>query len=653
MDLTPNKYYQALSYLTINSSFLKDLGLFHGRMGIVLFFAHYARVTQSKQYEDFAGILLDEIYEEIHWDLPINLENGLCGIGWGIEYLVQHGFMEGNTDEILADIDRKVMEIDPSRISDLSFRQGAAGIAFYVIARLNAKRQTPVLPFNTTYLKSLEKTLKRIEFLDKDESLLNLTVLLQHVLNGKKISLNLPNYLIYSKLSIDTTFDNLLIGLEKGLTGWLWNNINTIENSYNLLFEKDKCIFLFDQEGRSTKYGIGTYINQVINSMQNTEYQIVMIRIFCNQNNPHQIYKDKKAIYFTLSGFKSRGGNELLKKYYRNIFFTLYPYFMHANHPIFHLNAMQDETFVSLIKKYFPNIPIVLTLHYTSWSFQLLGDKNKLKDILTSPNRAENKAIVQDFYQEKRLMQSCDQIIAISKHSFNDIVNLYQIPKGKITFIPHGLQDSYHFLSKDQKIELRKKYGFLEDAQILIFAGRIDRIKGIDFLAETFTLLQKKYPKLHLIVAGDGCFDQILPLLNPIWGKVTYTGFIEKSILYELLSISDIGVLPSLHEEFGFVALEMMMMKLPLIAGRTTGLSELVENEKSGLLVSMKNKDREQTIFLLYNAISKLLIDANKRVQMAQEGRSFFIQKYNLEIFRERMNFFYNNLLYREYKFNR
>ena len=107
MNLTPGKYEQALAYLTINCSFLGDLSLFHGRMGIILFFAHYARATQSKHYEDFAGYLLDfahyaratqskhyedfagylldELYEEIHEDLPVNLENGLCGIGWGIE----------------------------------------------------------------------------------------------------------------------------------------------------------------------------------------------------------------------------------------------------------------------------------------------------------------------------------------------------------------------------------------------------------------------------------------------------------------------------------------------------------------------------------------------------------------------------------------
>lgn len=111
-----------------------------------------------------------------------------------------------------------------------------------------------------------------------------------------------------------------------------------------------------------------------------------------------------------------------------------------------------------------------------------------------------------------------------------------------------------------------------------------------------------------------------------------------------MLSIGDIGVSPSLHEEFGFVALEMMMMKLPLIAGKTTGLSELVKNEKSGLLVPITNKDREHSISLLYNAISELLIDTNKRIEMAQEGRIIFMEKYNSMIFGEEMNNFYSSL---------
>ena len=54
------------NHLIINSSFLDNLGLFHGKMGIVIFFYHYSRYTHNPLYEEFAGELLDEIFEEIH-----------------------------------------------------------------------------------------------------------------------------------------------------------------------------------------------------------------------------------------------------------------------------------------------------------------------------------------------------------------------------------------------------------------------------------------------------------------------------------------------------------------------------------------------------------------------------------------------------------
>ena len=86
-ELIDNK----LSYLIINSSFVEDCGLFHGRMGFVLFFAHLARTSQNPLYENFSEKLLMEIFEGLHKESSISLESGLCGIGWGVEYLVQNG----------------------------------------------------------------------------------------------------------------------------------------------------------------------------------------------------------------------------------------------------------------------------------------------------------------------------------------------------------------------------------------------------------------------------------------------------------------------------------------------------------------------------------------------------------------------------------
>jgi len=132
---------------------LTDLGLYHGKMGIILFFVHYARYTGEDIYDKFAGELLDEIFHEIHDEIPINFESGLCGIGWGIEYLLKNRFMEGNPNEILTDIDQKIMEKDIKRIKDESLKTGLQGIFYYVKKRLNSNCQKKGrVPFDERYL---------------------------------------------------------------------------------------------------------------------------------------------------------------------------------------------------------------------------------------------------------------------------------------------------------------------------------------------------------------------------------------------------------------------------------------------------------------------------------------------------------------------
>ena len=87
--------------LLLNASFIDNLGLLHGKMEISICFFHLARQTGNKTYEDFAGELIDEVYEEITADTPLDFESGLAGIGWGIEYFAQNGFIEADTNEVL------------------------------------------------------------------------------------------------------------------------------------------------------------------------------------------------------------------------------------------------------------------------------------------------------------------------------------------------------------------------------------------------------------------------------------------------------------------------------------------------------------------------------------------------------------------------
>lgn len=152
-----------VSHLIIHASGLDNQGLYYGKTGVVLFFAHYARYTGNPVYEDFASELLNEVYEDLTDDTPVNFANGLCGIGWGILHLLENKFMEGEPDTILSDIDSKIMERDLSRISDLSVETGLTGISHYIKKRKDISLQTSgQKSFDSTYLQSWENAKRRL-----------------------------------------------------------------------------------------------------------------------------------------------------------------------------------------------------------------------------------------------------------------------------------------------------------------------------------------------------------------------------------------------------------------------------------------------------------------------------------------------------------
>lgn len=147
---------------------------------------------------------------------------------------------------------------------------------------------------------------------------------------------------------------------------------------------------------------------------------------------------------------------------------------------------------------------------------------------------------------------------------------------------------------------------------------------------------------MRLIIAGEGDYSSLLPRLAPFWSKIIFTGFVEKKILYDLFSISYIGILPSLHEEFGSVALEMMMMGLPMVVGQTTGLSELIVNGETGITVALgKEQEDSENVRVLKKAIHYLLDSPSVRQQYETNGRMRFIHNYSFDQYAARVTKFY------------
>lgn len=171
--------------LMLHGSFNNNLGLMNGKMGIIIFFYHLSKYTGNKIFGDFAGEMIDEIYKEIHNHYPSNFENGLSGIAWGMEYLIQEKFVEADSNEVLEDLDKIIFEWDVRKVSDFSLETGLGGIAHYIIARCIGKPKEDII-IPEDYISDLIMSLER----NKNERDIQITVLLKRILKGEQINLN-------------------------------------------------------------------------------------------------------------------------------------------------------------------------------------------------------------------------------------------------------------------------------------------------------------------------------------------------------------------------------------------------------------------------------------------------------------------------------
>ncbi|MDL2223747.1 hypothetical protein LJB92_00350 [Bacteroidales bacterium OttesenSCG-928-M06] len=151
-----SKEQKFIHHLLLQSSFIKDIGLLHGQMGIALFFYHYAKYTDNTIYSDYADELLDNIWENLHNRLPDTFESGLTGIAWGVEYLIQNNFVAGSSNEICEEIDSRIMQLNLHRITSEFIEKGLEGFLHYILIRTRGTiQQHSEPPFDERYRNDL------------------------------------------------------------------------------------------------------------------------------------------------------------------------------------------------------------------------------------------------------------------------------------------------------------------------------------------------------------------------------------------------------------------------------------------------------------------------------------------------------------------
>lgn len=165
-----------------------------------------------------------------------------------------------------------------------------------------------------------------------------------------------------------------------------------------------------------------------------------------------------------------------------------------------------------------------------------------------------------------------------------------------IEVIPNGVD-----LDRFNDLKSRQKDGF-----IVMTVARLEKVKGIDYLIRAMGNLQFTINNFQLLIIGDGSERKNLEKLVKeleLEKIVKFVGQIPPEGIPEYLAMADCFVLPSLKEGFGITILEAMAAKVPVIASSVGGILDIIENEKTGLLVKpMSSEDITAAIQRIYNS---------------------------------------------------
>lgn len=104
-----------VNHLIIHSFDENRLGLLDGRMGIAIAFYWLGRNCGNAIYTNWGNQLLDSILENLTPALPKDFATGLCGIVWGIKYLLHTGFVTTDSNDIFEELDKLIIGIDTGK----------------------------------------------------------------------------------------------------------------------------------------------------------------------------------------------------------------------------------------------------------------------------------------------------------------------------------------------------------------------------------------------------------------------------------------------------------------------------------------------------------------------------------------------------------
>ena len=234
---------------------------------------------------------------------------------------------------------------------------------------------------------------------------------------------------------------------------------------------------------------------------------------------------------------------------------------------------------------------------------------------------------------EKTALEMADAIIAVSKSTKEDILSLFNVEEKKIHVIPNGVNTDEYKYTPDK--EVLRRYGIDSSKPYVLFVGRMTRQKGLYYFLHAL-------PKIDLSIqvvlcAGESDTPALQKELESMVdalrtqrpGVVWIPEMVSRQTTIALYSQAAVFCCPSIYEPFGIINLEAMACGTPVVGSKVGGITEVVVDGVTGLLVEPNLSstvpydpvDPERFGTALADGVNRVVLNEELRAGMAVAGR--------------------------------
>lgn len=224
----------------------------------------------------------------------------------------------------------------------------------------------------------------------------------------------------------------------------------------------------------------------------------------------------------------------------------------------------------------------------------------------------------------RKILKDATQVIALQETEADQCKQIGVDPR-KIRIIPHAI-DMTNYADLPEKGVFRQKYGLQEEDKLVLYLGRIHKIKGIDLLLDAFLAVSQELTRAKLAIAGPD--DGFLSVLEQkiadaqMRDRVTVTGPLYGRQKLEAFCDADVYVLPSIYETFPNTVLEACACGTPVIVTDRCGIADVLR--EYGVVV-------EYDVDQLRDALLRILKDDEKRRGLAKRGQDLVKKEFSWE----------------------